>query len=71
MVKTIRDMLRRSDSMEEEEAPPAHETCLSCGADLQASRMYERYRVCHSCGFHFHLSATERVASLAAAPSTT
>jgi acetyl-CoA carboxylase carboxyl transferase subunit beta len=26
--------------------------------------MYERYRVCHSCGFHFHLSAQERLATL-------
>ena len=63
-MKTIREILRRSETMEEEEPVPAREVCLSCGADLQESRMYERYRVCHSCGFHFHLSARERVASM-------
>src|SRR5690606_34709853 len=40
------------------------EQCLSCGADFEGSKSYERYRVCHSCGFHFHLSAVERLATL-------
>ncbi len=57
-------MLRRGEPGEEPQIEEAHETCLSCGADLQGSRSYERFRVCHSCGFHFHLNAKERVASL-------
>ena len=64
-MRTIREILHLSETMEEDEPIPAREVCLSCNADLQGSRMYERYRVCHSCGMHFHLSATERVASLA------
>lgn len=57
-------MLGRHESEPEEEAPVRHEHCLSCGADLEGSKSYERYRVCHSCGFHFHLSGRERLATL-------
>jgi acetyl-CoA carboxylase carboxyl transferase subunit beta len=57
-------MLGRNESEPEAEAPVRHEQCLSCGADLEGSKSYERYRVCHSCGFHFHLSARERLATL-------
>ncbi len=57
-------MFRRSRPPEESEPPGRHEHCLSCGADLEGSKSYERYRVCHSCGFHFHLTARERLASL-------
>jgi acetyl-CoA carboxylase carboxyl transferase subunit beta len=57
-------MLRRSEEPAETEAPVLHEQCLSCAADLDGSRSYERYRVCHSCGFHFHLSARERIVTL-------
>lgn len=63
-VKNLRELLRRSDADEVAEAPIQHEQCLSCGADLEGSKSYERYRVCHSCGFHFHLSARERIVSL-------
>lgn len=57
-------MLRRSEPKAEGEPQPPHEHCLSCGADLEGSKSYERYRVCHSCGFHFHLTARERLATL-------
>ncbi len=58
-------MLSRGETSEEEAPEPQqHEQCLSCGADLEGSRSYERFRVCHSCGFHFHLSARERLATL-------
>ena len=63
-VKSLKSMLRRPETPEEAPGEPLHEHCLSCGADLEGSRSYERYRVCHSCGFHFHLSARERLASL-------
>lgn len=63
-VKNLRSLLRRHEEGEAPEEPRAHEQCLSCGADLEGSRSYERFRVCHSCGFHFHLSAEERLATL-------
>ncbi len=63
-MKTIRDLLRRAESAEGPELPAEHERCLSCQADLEGSRSYQQLRVCHSCGFHFHLSARERLATL-------
>ncbi len=53
---------RRGDG--EPTPPPPPERCFSCGASLQDSRSYELYRICHSCEFHFHLSAEQRVALL-------
>lgn len=63
-VKNLRALLRKHEEEAAPEDEPAHEQCLSCGADLEGSRSYERFRVCHSCGFHFHLSADERLATL-------
>jgi acetyl-CoA carboxylase carboxyl transferase subunit beta len=63
-VKNLRSLLHRSEAAETVEAEPRHEQCLSCNADLAGSKSYERYRVCHSCGFHFHLGARERLATL-------
>lgn len=60
----IVSLLRRQDQPEPAEQPRPQERCLSCNADLEGSKSYERYRVCHACGFHFHLSARERLASL-------
>lgn len=64
-MRSLKTLLGRGEAPEEEvPAPQHHEQCLSCGADLEGSRSYERFRVCHSCGFHFHLSARERLATL-------
>jgi acetyl-CoA carboxylase carboxyl transferase subunit beta len=63
-VKSLRELIHRGEGAGELEPEPRHEQCLSCGADLEGSRAYERYRVCHSCGFHFHLNARERIATL-------
>ncbi len=60
----LKTLLRRDEPADESLLEPRHEHCLSCGADLDASRLYERYRVCHSCGFHFHLNARERLATI-------
>ena len=63
-VKNLRTLLGKHDEVVAPEEERRHEQCLSCGADLEGSRSYERFRVCHSCGFHFHLSADERLATL-------
>ena len=63
-VKNLRSLLHRAEMADTSEAEPRHEQCLSCNADLAGSKSYERYRVCHSCGFHFHLGARERLATL-------
>ncbi len=38
-----------------------HDQCLDCGADLTEKPLYVRYKVCPSCRFHYHLSASRRV----------
>lgn len=64
-MKGLRTLLNRGEAPDDVIAEPRqHEQCLSCGADLEGSKSYERFRVCHSCGFHFHLTARERLATL-------
>ncbi|MSQ11888.1 MAG: acetyl-CoA carboxylase carboxyl transferase subunit beta [Dehalococcoidia bacterium] len=40
---------------------PKRESCLLCGGDLRGQESYGTYRVCPACGFHYTLSAQERV----------
>jgi len=64
-MRSLKTMIGRGEAPEVVEPEPRqHEQCLSCGADLEGSRSYERFRICHSCGFHFHLTARERIATL-------
>src|SRR4029078_12667478 len=64
-MRSLKTLLNRNEPADETVAEPRHhEHCLSCNADLEGSRSYERFRVCHSCGFHFHLTARERLANL-------
>ncbi|GIW16898.1 MAG: acetyl-CoA carboxylase [Tepidiforma sp.] len=63
-MKGIRSILRRGEEAPRSEPERQPERCLSCGANLEGSRLYERFRVCHACGFHFHLTAQERLATL-------
>jgi len=41
------------------------ESCLNCNTDLASSELYQRYRVCPECGFHYVLPAYDRIATLA------
>jgi len=61
--------LRRSATDTDSDLGEDREQCLSCGVDLEGSQVFDSLRVCHSCGFHFHLSARERVAMLVDAGS--
>src|SRR4030042_4468064 len=64
-MKTWEDLLsflgKRRQKEETEVSTEARERCLVCGADLSASELYKRYRVCDSCRFHYSLSARERI----------
>ena len=46
-----------------EDADPG--ICLSCDAFLTGSRTYEKFKTCSYCGFHFNISARERIKLLA------
>ena len=34
-------------------------SCFACSANLTDSRLFSSFRVCHSCGHHFHLSGPQ------------
>ncbi len=51
----------KREQREEGVSVEVRDSCLFCGTDLSASELYERYRICHSCHFHYSLSARERV----------
>ena len=55
----------RKSGEEQAKSEPETKSCLSCGTDLSDSQAYERYRVCHNCGFHSNIPARERIAHLA------
>ncbi|MCS7206850.1 MAG: acetyl-CoA carboxylase carboxyltransferase subunit alpha/beta [Dehalococcoidia bacterium] len=46
-------------------APLRHERCWQCTADLAADDTYRQWRVCGACGWHYALTARERIALLA------
>ncbi len=41
------------------------DSCLSCGADLAGTPLYEEVRICPGCRFHYTIGARERIALLA------
>ncbi len=41
------------------------ENCLYCGMDLTSAELFERYRICPGCQFHYLLPAYERIELLA------
>ena len=71
MVRNITDVLssvvRRGRS--EEQVTVTRDTCFVCGSDLVEADEYLQFRVCPICGFHYSMTARERIASLAD-PST-
>lgn len=40
---------------------PLRQHCLLCGHDLSQEPIYERYRVCPNCRFHYSLTARNRI----------
>ena len=41
-----------------------HSFCLVCGTELEGSELFQRLRVCPSCGFHYNIPARARIAAL-------
>ena len=54
-----------NDPYEPSEAPDTppgeRERCLDCGGDLTEAPLYQRYRVCPGCRFHYHFPASQRI----------
>jgi len=36
-------------------------TCLYCGENLLSKEMFERYRICPTCGYHYQMPAYQRI----------
>ena len=72
MVRNLTDRLSvflgRGPRPPEEEREPRN-NCLACAASLTDAPLYQQYRVCPSCRYHYNLTARERV-SLLADPSS-
>ncbi len=52
------------DPKEAVPASQSHEQlvkCISCGSDLASAVLYQRYRVCPFCRFHYTISAAQRI----------
>src|SRR6266849_3778112 len=49
---------------DEQAALPESGACINCGADLSESRLYQEYRVCDRCRYHYSLGAHGRVGVL-------
>ena len=68
MVRNLAGLLgsvTRRGRSEDKVATQSRETCLVCDASLVESSMYDEYRVCPVCRFHYSMTARERIASLA------
>lgn len=66
MVRNLTDLLGsvvRRDRDVNDVVPP-RDTCLVCSASLLDSTTFNDFRVCHSCSFHYSMTARERVESL-------
>ena len=64
-VKTVRTLLAATRAKKRlRRADAARSNAFRAARTLTASKSFERFRVCHSCGFHFHLTARERLATL-------
>lgn len=51
------------------ELPPVdlegeYSVCLVCGIELEGADLYQRFRVCPNCGFHYNISARARIAAI-------
>jgi len=67
LVRNVADLLisvvKRGEAVEA--SSTARETCLVCAANLVGVELYERFRVCSTCRFHYSMTARERIDSLA------
>ena len=66
MMKGFFDMIlpRRPERLEHG-AFDKMNTCLYCGGNLLSNDMFERFRVCPACGYHYQISAYDRIALIA------
>ena len=66
MVSNFSSMMSRLLNRNESDLTVQDENkyCLMCSSDLNKSDVYQRYRMCATCGFHYSMSARDRVNSI-------
>ena len=66
MVSNFSSMMSRLLNRNESELAVQDENkfCLMCSSDLNKSDVYQRYKICDTCGFHYSMSARDRVNSV-------
>ena len=67
MVRNVSEFLSSAMHRQEDDitADVAREFCLICDSPFPNSELYERYKVCHKCRFHYSVPARERIEMLA------
>ena len=67
MVRNLTDLLSSviKRGRAEEKVAATRDTCLVCDSSLVESQSYAQHRVCDVCGFHYSITARERINSLA------
>ena len=66
-MKNLPDLLttfRKIKDQADSEGLPLRDICLSCDRELLESNLYQRFRICPHCRFHYSLTAHERIVSL-------
>ena len=66
MVSNFSSMMSRLLNRNESDLAVQDENkfCLMCSTDLNKSNVYLRYKICDTCGFHYSMSARDRVNSI-------
>ena len=66
MVSNFSSMMSRLLNRHESDLTVQDENkyCLMCSSDLNKSDVYQRYKICDTCGFHYNMSARDRVNSI-------
>ena len=59
----------RTGKGEDEWESEERESCVLCEADMREDGLFQTYRICSRCRFHYSMSARERIESLADANS--
>src|SRR5438105_14279519 len=65
-MKSLADLLISIVPHRHPDAPPPATVCPSCKTDFSSGAwpLYQRFRVCDTCGQHLHVSARERIQQL-------
>ena len=65
MVKDFSEEVGNKPQIESGDVVTNMSDCLYCGADLSTSELFQHYRLCPNCRYHYAQPAWERIATLA------